>query len=437
MKQLVTGLWALFALLLALALVIGGLIRAGYQRVYYAWEVRRAAWRGYVFRRGGVLPANTITNLIPTLYEAMDVVSREMVGFIPAVSRDNNVARAALNQTVNIFVAPPIVGVNITPGVTAPDNGDAVFGNRTMTITKSRMWPVRWNGEEQKAVGHSGQGGNAIRDQFAQAFRAAVNEVEVDLGSLHTKASRAYGTAGTTPFGTANDLSDFAQPLKILDDNGAPVAERKLVLNNTAIANIRGKQASLFKVSEAGTADLLRNGIINRVESFDLHASAGVPTFTKGTGASYTTNTAGYAVGATSITIITGTGTILAGDAITFAGDTNIYIVATGVAAPGTIVLAEPGLRQALPASAQAITILNNSARNMAFHRTAIALATRAPALPDGGDMASDRTFITDPVSGISFEVSLYRQYRQIKYEIALAWGYEMIAPRHAAVLLG
>jgi hypothetical protein len=365
------------------------------------------------------------------------VVSRELIGFIPAVSRDSGVDRAALNQTVDIFIAPPIVGGNITPGATPPNDGDAVLGNTTMTISKSRYWPVRWNGEEQKAVGQTGQQSNVLRDQFTQAFRAACNEVEADLAALYVTSSRATGLAGTPPFNTANDLSDSASVMRVLDDNGAPISDRQLVLGGAAMQNIRGKQAVLFKVNESGTADLLRNGVIGRLEGLDLHNSAAVPTVTKGTGSAYTSSAAGFAVGSTSIAVITGTGTILAGDNITFAGDTNIYIVTTGVAAPGTIVIAEPGLRIALPASAVALTVGTGGARNMGFSRSAIQLATRAPALPEGGDMADDRMIIQDPMSGLAFEVSLYRQYRQVKYEIALAWGVKMVAPRHTTVLLG
>jgi len=395
----------------------------------------------YALRSGIVMGANTITNLIPILYESLDIVSRELVGFIPAVSRDSGVERAALNQTVNIFIAPPITGGDITPGATPPSDGDATFGNTTMTISKSRYWPVRWSGEEQRTVNHTGQRQNVVRDQFTQAFRAAVNEVEGDLAALHLQSSRAFGTAATAPFGTANDLSDFAAIARILDDNGTPVSDRQLVVGGAAMQNLRGKQAVLFKVNESGTDQLLRDGILGRVQGFDLRNSGGVKVHTAGTGASATVNAAGYAVGATVLTLSSaGTGTILVGDFVTFAGDTNIYQVVSGdadVSNGGTITLAEPGLRVAMSAATKAITIIASSTRNMGFSRSAIQLATRAPALPDEGDMANDRMVIQDPVSGLAFEVSLYKQYRQVKYEIALAWGMKCVSPRHTAVLLG
>jgi len=390
----------------------------------------------WMARQGLILGVNTITNLIPTMYEALDVVSREQVGFISAVSRNSGLARVALNQTVNIPIVPPIVGGNVTPGATPPNDGDAVFGNTTMTISKSRYWPVRWNGEEQLAVSSSGMYPNVIRDQFAQAFRAACNEIEVDLAALYVASSRSFGTAGAAPFATNAVFTDFAGVLRILEDNGAP-GDKQLVLGSAAIANIRGIQSILFKANEAGTSDLLRQGIIGQVEGLNIHNSSAIRPVAVGTGAAYTSTNAGFPIGTTSIPIITGAGTVLAGDNITFAGDTNIYVVTTGVAAPGTITIGAPGLRVAIPAVATAMAIGAISTRNMGFARSAIQLATRAPALPEGGDMADDRTFVTDPITGLSFEVSLYRQYRQVKYEVAMAWGQKMVTPAHSMNLLG
>jgi hypothetical protein len=391
----------------------------------------------YMARVGLALGANTLTNIIPTLYEALDIVSREMVGFIPAVSRDSTAERAALNETINIPVVPAVAAADITPGVTAPNTGDQVLGNQTMTIQKSRMVPVRWTGEEVKGVQNSGLYPSVNSQRFQQAMRTLVNEVEADLGALFASASRAYGSAGTIPFGTASDLSDNAQVLKILQDNGAPQIDLHAVLGTASIANIRGKQSVLFKVNEAGSSDLLRRGIIGDLQGAMVHTSAAVLRPAVGTGASYTTTAAGFAVGTTSIPIITGTGTVLAGDVVTFAGDTNKYVVSTGVAAPGTIVIAEPGLRQAIPASATAMTIVAISAKDMYFDRSAIALVTRAPAMPEGGDQADDVIEIVDPLSGLAFQVAMYRQYRQVHYEVGLAWGVKAVSPRHIALLIG
>lgn len=383
--------------------------------------------------------ANTLTNLTPDILAALDTVSRELSGLIPAVAADMSYERLAVGQTLRSPVSPAASAGNITPAVTPPDDGDQTIGNVSLTITKARRVPIRWQGEESNALGNAGLNRSRLmQDQFAQAMRTLTNEVEDDLAALHIKASRAYGTAGTTPFGTAGDFTDASNVLKILKDNGSPTSDVQLVLDTAAGAKLIGLQS---RYDIAGDVQMQNQGVIINKAGMNIRESGRIVTFTKGTGASATTNTAGYAVGATTITLASaGTGTILAGDVITFAGDTNKYVVLTGdsdVSNGGTIVLAAPGLRQALAASAIAITVVASSARSMAFNRNAIYLATRAPALPSEGDSAVDRQIVTDPRSGLSFEVAKYMQYRQVQYEVSLAWGATVVKPEHLALLLG
>jgi hypothetical protein len=378
----------------------------------------------------------TLTNLIPTLYSNLDVVSRELVGFIPAVTLDAQASRAAVNQSVRSFVAPAASAGDITAGVTPPNDGDQTIGDQEIKITKARRVPIRWTGEEERG---SGPAAAAIQGaQIQQAIRTLCNEIEADIADLYKVASRAAGAAATTPFGTAGDYTAASLTRKILVDNGAPVSDMQLVLDTAAGANLRGKQASSSQ--EFGDT-MLRQGVLLDVNGMMVRESGQTKTHTKGTAASATTNTAGYAVGATTITLASaGTGTIVAGDVITFAGDTNQYVVTTGdadVSGGGTVVLAAPGLRQAIAASATAITVVATSPRNLGFARSAIVLAQRLPALPANGDLASDRTSIVDPRSGLSFEVALYPQYRQMQWEVSCAWGVKVIKPEHVAILLG
>ena len=72
------------------------------------------------------------------------------------------------------------------------------------------MAPVKWNGEEQLALGPAGTYNTILADQFKQAFRALANEMDADLAALYFASSRAVGTAGTAPFGIAGDLSHAA-----------------------------------------------------------------------------------------------------------------------------------------------------------------------------------------------------------------------------------
>ncbi|ABV12991.1 P22 coat protein - gene protein 5 [Citrobacter koseri] len=377
--------------------------------------------------------SNTLTGLIPTIYTALDIVSREQVGFIPAVARNTKADAAAKGQTVTAPVAPEAVTEDIVPGPSAPNTGDQNIGTVDVKITKSKMAPVKWNGEEQLALGPAGTYNTILADQFTQAFRALSNEVDSDLGALYYGTSRAVGTAGTTPFGIKDDLSDAANTRKVLEQNGSPTTNLQMVLDSDAIANMRGKQSVLFKVNEAGTEQLLREGVLGRLQGFNIHSSAGVKRAAAATAAGYLVNGA-KSEGDILIAIDTGTGAIAAGQLVTFAGDDNQYVVAAATAT--TITLAAPGLRQDL-ADGVAITVVGGFTANMAFDRNAFLLASRTPAMPEGGDTADDVMNVTDPVSGITFQIALYRQYRQVRYEVGLAWGVASIKPAHAVMLLG
>lgn len=389
--------------------------------------------------------ANTLTNLIPDIYAALDVVSRELVGFIPAVARDSSADRLALNQTLRSSVSPAnAAGGDITPAMSLPAASNQTISNKTITISKSRFFPFSWTGDEARSM-DAGPGFLTLKqNQIAQAIRAAVNEMELDIATAAYKgASRAYGTVGTVPFATtAGDYSEAAQTRKILDDNGAPLSDRSLIINTAAGAAIRGKQAQVYMTNDAS---LLRQGILLDINGFAIRESAQVVTATAGTLTSASTASGALTVGQTTLTLktTTGTGIALAGDIITLANDTNKYVVVStdqAGANPGTgetITIAAPGIRLAQATGERAITTIATGPRNVAFSRNAILLATRLPTIPADGDLASDRMTVTDPNSGISLEFSVYPGFRMNVYHVSVCWGVSVLKPEHVAILLG
>lgn len=382
---------------------------------------------------------NTLTSLIPTITEAVDVVLRELTGFIPAVTFDASGEAVAKDQTIIWPVVPAGAAADIAPAAYGPTVSDTAVGNDTMSISKSKGVPFYWTGEEQLGLG--GLYDKILRDQFAQAMRTLVNEVDADLAALYVYASRAYGTAGVLPFAT--DLTDVAQVRKILADNGASMSDLQMVINTSAGAKMRSLTPLSF-ANQAGSDELLRRGILLPLQGFDVRESAQVKNHTKGAGTGFLVDlTAGYAAGLTAIHTDVGLGEIKAGDILTntkTGRDTNKYVVKTGgTGATGVdtnIVLAKPGLQVAW-VNNDPLSIGSSYAANMAFSKSAIHLLMRVPAMPDGGDAADDVTVITDPQTGVSFQVAMYRQYHRVAFEVGLAWGVKAVKPEAMAILLG
>lgn len=386
--------------------------------------------------------ANTLTDLAPDLYAALDVVSRELVGMIPSVTVDARVNQAAVGQIVRSHVVPAANAlIDNTPAMAFPTAAYQTIGNQEITITKSKSAPFSWQGNEQDLL-NSGAGYMSVRaNQMAQAMRKLVNDMEADLCALYATTSRAAGTVGTVPF--VSNTAALSAARKVLVDNGAPISDLQLVIDTNAGANLQ----TLFNINSArdqAAANLSDQGILTTIGSTQVRESAQINTPTAGAMANATSTAAAFTVGQTVIPLATaGTGVVAAGDVITFANDTNQYNIASvsfagaNPASGDTITLAAPGLRKAQGAATRAITVLAASPRNMAFSRSAIVLATRMPERPAEGDLALDVMTIQDPRSGIAFEVSIYPGVRMVTYHIGLAWGVKNIKPEHTAQLLG
>lgn len=384
--------------------------------------------------------ANTLTGLIQYVYDSVDVVSRELTGLIPAVYKNTAADQVAKNQNITYDVVPAAETYDIAPSNAIPELDTTTVGTGTMAISKVKGVKFHWTGEDEKAVGVQAKAG-ITNNKFMQAFRVLANSIEADLAALYVHASRAYGTSGNTPFATAGDFTDASYVAKILKDNGAPTSDLQLVIDTAAGANLLGKQSQSHM---QGSSNPLRYGELLNVFGMSIRESGQIKAHTKGTAASMDTDlAASLAVGDSTIHVDTGSGTILAGDVVSFTGDANKYVVKTGIATidgtaveEGDFIIQAPGLRATLADGVDMTTAANYRA-NMAFSRDAIHLLARLPLMPEGGDMADDVMVVQDPISGLYFQVAMYRAYRSVLFEVAIAWGVKAAKPEHMALLLG
>ena len=398
------------------------------------------------------LGTNTITlsGLTEILFKSRDIVARELAGGIKAVMVNGGSEGISLGGTVtSMKTAQPTLNTSYTPAMTIPSGDDQTISSETLTIGQTANVKIPLTGETTLQLINTIGFEAAITQLMTQAMRTIVNAIESHVCTVAKNgASRATGTAGTTPF--SSDIGALADLRQILVDNGMTPPEQdgmsSVVLGTSAGTAMR-KLSNLYKVNEGGDANLLRRGELSNLYGFSIKETAGVASHTKGTGASSTTTNAGFAIGATSLALASaGTGTLVAGDVVTFAGDTaNKYVVRTGdadVSDGGTLVLNDPGIRLAMSAATKAITVGANYTGNFACHRSAIELAMRPPAMPPNlsggrGDAATDRVTLYDPETGLVFEAAVYLGYGMNLVDITTFYQAKVWKSNFVAALLG
>lgn len=374
---------------------------------------------------------NTLTALAPVLFSAAQEVSNEPFGVIASINAQFDDKGVARGDTVKVPIAPTRTPTDFTPAATTSTGTDATGSTADVTISASKKVDWHLTGEQIRSLENGAEAGEWVRQMLAQGMRALRNLGEADCAAaIKQGASRAVGSAGTTPFGS--DINLIAEARKVLADNGAPLADLQLCIDTAAGLNLR-KLGIIQQAYQAGSDEERRSGQLLRQFGFQIRESAGLKTHTKGTGASYVTS-GSTAAGVTNVALITGTGTVLAGDVVTFAADTaNKYVVNTGVTAPGTIALGRPGARMTIP-SGNALTIGNNYVPNLAFERNAVVGIMRPPIMPANPTITQQ--LISDQM-GMTYLLLDIAQYGQRTWELHLAWGFKVVQSEHVAIVMG
>lgn len=375
--------------------------------------------------------ANALTALAPTLFSAAKAVANEPFGVVGAINTNFDDKGVAKGDKVTVDVAPVRPASDFTPANVASTGGDSTGSKIDVTITKSRKVDWHLTGEQQRSLDNGGISQDWVQQLISQGMRTLRNEAEVDAAiAVKVGASRAYGTAGTTPFAT--DLQALTNARKILVDNGAPKADMQMVFDTNAGLNLRNLGV-LQNAYQAGGDQERRTGEFLPQMGFRLSESAGIGIHTKGTGASYLINNAsGYAVGATQLTLDTGSGTILAGDVITVGSDPNKYVVSQPLSG-GVVTIQSPGLRVAAADNA-AVTVLNNYTANLAFERSAVVGVMRPPIMP--ANPTIQQMLVSDQF-GMTYLMLDIAQYGQRTWELHLAWGFMSVNSEFSALVLG
>ena len=197
--------------------------------------------------------------------------------------------------------------------------------------------------------------------QLSEAFQAMAAKINQTVFAEYKGVYGYVGTAATIPFGSGVEIVSATDLRKVLNQQKAPRANRRGMLDWDAEAQALGL-AAFSDAEKIGSSDVKISGEIGRKLGFDWFADDDVPTHTAGTLGGTGSDTiikasTAHAVGVESLTTTVGATNAMAlleGDIITIAGDTQTYVVtadAAGAATTDVVVAISPPLKVALVGS--------------------------------------------------------------------------------------
>lgn len=372
---------------------------------------------------------NTLTEAVPQIL-AQGMLALRGKCILPAlVNSDYSAEASEKGDTIDVPIPSAITVQAVTPSYVPPDDTGIVPTKVAILLDKWNEAPFFLNDKEiQEAID------GILPMQASEAIKSVAREVNKDLFACYSDALLGVygytGTAGTTPF--ASDTSAARNARKILNEQLAYDDDRRIVLDTDADAAALGLSA-IADASAKGDKEALKEGKIGRVLGFDWYYDAQVPTHTSSGGTGWLVNQVGHvAIGDTTVIIDTGSGDPLVGDIFTVAGDTQTYCVT--IYAANTITFNRPAL-VAWQDNA-AITFKASHVVNLAFHRDALAFATRTLEVPGDG-MGSIIRSVVDPVSKLTLRLEVSRQHKRTRWSFDILYGCKLVRAELACRIAG
>lgn len=380
--------------------------------------------------------SNTITNVLPKILADGVMALRQRAVMAQLVNRDFRSQAAQKGNVINVPIPSAIAARAVTPAVAFATNVDSSPTSAAVTLDQWYESPINLSDNDWASVDPM-----FLAMQGSEAVKSLINTVDAMILGLHVGFYGYSGAAGTSPF--QGSLTVAASAAMVLSQQLADLDNRRAVINPTAEAYLK-LNTQILQFDQRGDTAGLIEGTIGRKLGFDWYMDQNITTYTPGTGwvTGFAASTVGGAVGDTTLNIVnaTSSGTIKVGDIFTVgAGQYVITAAATTTSSSGAgkalAVSFYPALATAVATSSAIAVLATAYTVNLAFHRDAIAFASR----PLSGVFQSGNIFQapTDPISGIALRLELSRQYKQETLSYDCLWGANVVRRELGSKILG
>lgn len=375
--------------------------------------------------------SNVLTAVTPRLL-AQGLLALRQVAIMPQLVNSSYSQMAGeRGSSIDVPIPSAIAAQVVSPGNTPPSTGDVQPTSVSIVLNNWFEAPFYLT-DQDMMVAMEG----TIPMQASEAIKSLANQVNSDILNQFSNFFGFVGTPGTTPL--ASDTTAITNTRKTLNQTLAPINDRRFILNPDAEANALSLAAFQYYLN-AGDTDVMKEGQLGRKLGFDFYMHQLTPSFAAGsitTGLAVKTGGGGGTLGSTSIICTTAASTgacaLKAGDVVLFAGDNQTYVLtaaATQASAATDVTLAIYPGKKVVTAGTEAVTVKGNGTtyvNNCAFHRDAIAFATR-PLTQAAEGLGNIIQSAVDPISGLTLRLEISREHKRTRFSYDILYGVQTL----------